>query len=281
MSALAIKQPDAVPASTLPVRKHEAWRYSDLTALGGVWSETPAGNRTITVQPGETLVVDERLQADSWHNEAVAVSVGERAHLTVSVAQSRALDAVTTQLYTVSIGDGAHCRFNILQHGSRFGRIALEVTLGEKAVFELGGVILGRGEQTLEIVTTVNHVAPGAVSRQVVRTVVDERATGSYLGKVAVARAGQQTDAVQSLKALLLARTATANAKPELEIFADDVKCAHGATVGELDRQALFYLASRGVGPVEAKALLTEAFIGDAELGEALTAEAVAWLRRT
>jgi len=280
VSALATRLPDAVvPVSTLPVRKYEAWRYSDLTALGGVWSEAPAGDRVISVPAGETLVVDERLEASGWHNEAVAVTVGDGAHLILSVVQARALDAVTTQVFTVTIGDGAHCRFNILQHGSRFGRIALEVTLGANAVFELGGVILGRGEQTSEIVTTVTHAAPGAVSRQVVRTVVDERATGSYLGKVAVARAGQQTDAAQSLKALLLARTATANAKPELEIFADDVKCAHGATVGELDAQALFYLASRGVGPAEAKTLLIEAFIGDAELGEALTAEAVAWLR--
>ena len=265
--------------STLPLRRHEAWRYSDLTTLGGVWTEAPAGDRRIDVPAGTTLAVSERLDAPGWHNEAVAVTVGDGATLTLDVTQARALDAVTTQVYTVTVGDGAHCRFDILQHGSRFGRIALDVTLGAKAVFELGGVILGRAEQTLEIVTTINHIAPGAISRQVVRTVVDDRAIGSYLGKVAVARAGQQTDAAQSLKALLLSRTATANAKPELEIFADDVKCAHGATVGELDAQALFYLASRGVGPAEAKALLTEAFIGDAGLPEALNEAAVTWLR--
>jgi Fe-S cluster assembly protein SufD len=79
-----------------------------------------------------------------------------------------------------------------------------------------------------------------------------------------VAREGQQTDAAQSFKALLLDRGATANAKPELEIFADDVKCAHGATVGELDKTALFYLQSRGVPPLEAQALLMRAFLSDA-----------------
>ncbi len=138
------------------------------------------------------------------------------------------------------------------------------MTLERGAHFELGGVIIATGEQTLEIVTTVRHAGPGASSNQVVRCVAGGTATATYLGKVAVARAGQQTDAAQSFKALLLDRGATANAKPELEIFADDVKCAHGATVGELDKLALFYLESRGVPPVSARALLTRAFLSDA-----------------
>ena len=128
----------------------------------------------------------------------------------------------------------------------------------------LGGVIVAGGEQVLEIVTTVTHAGPGATSRQVIRCVAGGTATATYLGKVAVAKPAQKTDAAQSFKALLLERGATANAKPELEIFADDVKCAHGATVGELDRDALFYLESRGVLPAQARALLTRAFLSDA-----------------
>jgi Fe-S cluster assembly protein SufD len=100
-----------------------------------------------------------------------------------------------------------------------------------------------------------------------------------------VARGAQKTDGEQSLKGLLLNRGATINAKPELEIFADDVKCAHGATVGELNRDALFYLASRGVPQVEAKALLTQAFVADAidRIGEeavrnAFHRDALVWL---
>ena len=87
-------------------------------------------------------------------------------------------------------------------------------------------------------------------------------ATGSYLGKVAVARGAQLTDSEQSVKSMLLSRGATANSKPELEIYADDVKCAHGATVGELDREQLFYGAARGLDPATARALLLEGFIG-------------------
>jgi Fe-S cluster assembly protein SufD len=94
-----------------------------------------------------------------------------------------------------------------------------------------------------------------------VRSVLAGHSTGSYLGKIAVARDAQKTDAVQSVKAMLLDRTATANAKPELEIFADDVKCAHGATVGELDKAALFYCSSRGIDPTAARTLLLQAFI--------------------
>jgi len=265
--------------TALPTRREEDWRYSDLKSLAEVWPEGAAAARSIDVAAGQTIALAERLAGADWQNEQVAVIVGTGGKLHLSIVQAGAASAVTTQLYTVTVADDAHARFDILNIGSRFGRVALDVTLGACATFELGGVILGRGQQTLEIVTTLGHVAPGATSRQTVRTVVDDRATGSFLGKVMVARDGQQTDAAQSVKALLLSRSATANAKPELEIFADDVKCAHGATVGELDAQALFYLASRGVGPAEAKALLTEAFIGDAALPEAMFDEAVAWLR--
>jgi Fe-S cluster assembly protein SufD len=138
---------------------------------------------------------------------------------------------------------------------------------------------LGKGARTLEIITTVTHTEPGATSRQVVRSVLAGQATGTYLGKVAVARDAQKTDSEQSVKAMLLDRTATANAKPELEIYADDVKCAHGATVGELDKTAMFYLAARGLPPAEAKKLLLQAFIASvfegAEGEEALTSAAL------
>jgi Fe-S cluster assembly protein SufD len=88
------------------------------------------------------------------------------------------------------------------------------------------------------------------------------KATGTYLGKVAVARDAQHTDSEQSVKAMLLDRTATANAKPELEIYADDVKCAHGCAIGELDPMGLFYLQARGIAPAEAKKLMLQAFVG-------------------
>ena len=133
--------------------------------------------------------------------------------------------------------------------------------MAEGADFELFAANIGTGLSTNEVVTKVNHVGPGGRSRQTVRSVLNGKAVGSYLGKVEVARGAQQTDGEQSVKAMLLDRGATANCKPELEIFADDVKCAHGATVGELDAMQLFYAESRGLDPASARALLLEGFV--------------------
>jgi Fe-S cluster assembly protein SufD len=150
---------------------------------------------------------------------------------------------------------------HLLNIGGALGRVTIDVLLHEGAHFGLAAALLAGGEQTIELVTTLRHAAPGATSRQTVRAIAAGRATTSYLGQIKVARGAQQTDAGQSFKAMLLNRGASANARPELEIFADDVKCAHGASVGELDKTALFYLASRGLDPVKAKTLLLQAFI--------------------
>jgi Fe-S cluster assembly protein SufD len=167
----------------------------------------------------------------------------------------------------LTLEPGASFDLRILNAGEAFGRIAADVRLGEGAAFTLGAAQLGGGGQTLEIVTEVSHAAPNAVSRQVVRSVLAGHATGTYLGKVAVARGSDGTDAAQSVRAMLLDRTATANAKPELEIYADDVKCAHGCAVGELDAMGLFYLQSRGLTPPQAKRLMLQAFIAEAFAG--------------
>jgi Fe-S cluster assembly protein SufD len=232
----------------LPTRRDEAWRYSDHDAVARLWPVGPA--RHIDVAAGQTAT--ETLLADSGGIRDLVITLGARARLDLT----------------------------LLDTGDAYSRTAITVEMGEAAHFELGGALLARGTRTVELVTELRHVAPSASSNQTVRIVVGERATGSYLGKVAVARAAQHTDATQSAKALLLDRTATANLKPELEIYADDVKCAHGATVGELDRQAMFYLTSRGIDPVTARALLTEAFIADALADEALRERAVAWFRQ-
>ncbi len=236
----------------LPTRRDEDWRYSDLAAIERVWP-LPAPERLV---------------------------VAAGAQITRTIVQDRPA-GVAIDALDVVIGAGGTLVIHIMAMGGDYGRVSIDVTLGEGARFDLGGVILARGDANREIVTVVRHAAPGATSRQVIRSVLDERATGSFLGKVAVARGAQKSDAIQSVKALLLSRSATANAKPELEIFADDVKCAHGATVGELDANALFYMVSRGISTDEARALLTEAFIADALAGAPdLADRAVAWLRR-
>ncbi len=147
--------------------------------------------------------------------------------------------------------------------------------LAPGAYGEAGGALLARGSQRLEGFTVIRHSAPGGTSRQLWRSVADDRSTCSVSARVEVDRDAQRTDGEQSLKGILLAPGASVNAKPELEIYADDVKCAHGATVGELDRDALFYLQSRGATPERARGLLTRAFVADAleRIGEAKVRE--------
>jgi Fe-S cluster assembly protein SufD len=185
-----------------------------------------------------------------------------------------------------AIGEGASLVLTTLSAGGSDTRLDGQITVeGDAGFAEVGGALLARGTQRHDVNLAVRHDSLGGMSRQVWRSVADEQSTCSVAARVEVARGAQKTDGEQSLKGLLLARTATVNAKPELEIFADDVKCAHGATVGELDRNALFYMKSRGVPESEAKALLTQAFVADAidrigeeAVREAFQADAMSWL---
>jgi Fe-S cluster assembly protein SufD len=215
-----------------PTRRQEEWRYADLDALRPVWEQF-AEAVTLTVGAGEEL---------------------EEIWLPVP-------DDVQLRRVQLALEEGAKARLFVLNTAAVYGRIELEVSLEERAHFELFAANIGTGLSTNEIVTNVKHVGVSGRSRQMIRSVLNGKATGSYLGKVEVARGAQQTDAEQSVKAMLLDRGATANCKPELEIFADDVKCAHGASVGELDPMQLFYAESRGLDPAGARALLLEGFV--------------------
>ena len=219
--------------NALPTRKLEAFRYADIDALGSVWSNL--------AQPEIIEIAAQQKTQQIWLPSSDDVQV-RRVEMTLRAGASASIFALNT--------------------ASRYGRIELDVTLHDGANFELDAANIGGGESNLEIVTILRHVEPNATSRQTIRSVLGGKAVGSYLGKVAVSRGADGTDSVQSVKAMLLNRGATANAKPELEIYADDVKCAHGATVGELDAEQLFYAAARGLDPAGARALLLGGFVG-------------------
>ena len=238
-----------------PTRKQEDWRYADLDALQPVWEQF-AEPVTLTVGADEEL---------------------EEVWLPVA-------DDVQVRRVQIALEAAAKARLFVLNTAPVYGRIELEVSLAEGAEFDLFGANIGTGLSTNEIVTSVKHIGVGGRSRQTIRSVLNGKAVGSYLGKVEVARGAQQTDAEQSVKAMLLDRGATANCKPELEIFADDVKCAHGASVGELDVMQLFYAESRGLDPASACALLLEGFVmglwDSAKDAEAISEAAREALRR-
>ena len=219
--------------TALPTRKMEAYRYADIEALASVWTSLATPERI-------DIAAQQKLQ-QIWLPGADPVQV-RRVELTLAA--------------------GATANIFALNSATTYGRIELDVTLAGGAHFGLDAANIGGGSATLEIITTVRHIGVAATSHQNIRSVLGGKAVGSYLGKVAVARSGQQTDSIQSVKAMLLDRGATANCKPELEIYADDVRCAHGASVGELDKEQLFYAAARGLDPATARALLLHGFVG-------------------
>jgi Fe-S cluster assembly protein SufD len=137
------------------------------------------------------------------------------------------------------------------------------VFAGEGGECTFNGLYLGRGKQHLDNFTVIDHAMPHCTSHELYRGVLDEKSRGVFNGKIYVRPDAQKTDAKQTNQVLLLSDDATINTKPQLEIFADDVKCTHGATVGQLEENALFYLRSRGVGLEQARSLLVFAFAND------------------
>ena len=240
--------------------------------------------RIILAEDAVASVV-ETFVGTGWANRLTRIELGRSARLQ---RWSRILqdDGFVSLRDEARVGQGASLVTTILGAGGMGSRIDARIEIvGEEAYAEMGGALLTRGSQRQECAVAIRHAAAHGQSNQTWRAVAADKSAASLAARVEVARDAQKTDGVQSLRGLLLQRTATINLKPELEIFADDVKCAHGATVGELDKRAMFYLASRGIDPARATALLTRAFvadaldrIGDEAVREAFAADADAWL---
>jgi Fe-S cluster assembly protein SufD len=199
------------------------------------------------------------------HNPVSELHVAEDATLVHVRLQdeSRGAFHVSTAYAEVAAG-GTYDSF-MLSLGARLARSELHARLaGAGAAVHMNGAQLLSGNQVADITTVVRHDAPGCASRQTVKNVLAGRSRGVFQGRIEVARGAQKTDGYQMNQALLLSPEAEIDCKPELEIFADDVKCSHGATVGELDADQLFYLRSRGVPEAEARAMLVRAFLAEA-----------------
>lgn len=210
----------------------------------------------------ETFAGDDQ---DYWTNAVMQVRLSEKACLTHYKFQEEGLAAThTSSVHLDADAESRYQGFN-LQTGAKYGRMEHHIrVLGEEVDIRVDGANMATTGQTLDIRTHVDHRVPNSVSDQIFRAVVRKRGKSAFQGKVTVATDAQKTLADQSCRALLLDRTAEANAKPELEIHADDVKCSHGATVGELDEKAYFYLVARGIDPDSARRILVEAFAADA-----------------
>jgi Fe-S cluster assembly protein SufD len=204
-------------------------------------------------------------RGDYWTNAVGVIGIGAGAALRHIKVQDESGTAIHLGHNRIDVDrDGRYENFT-LSLGGRLARTDIHLKLGgEGAACGLFGATLLRGEQEGTIATVVDHAAPGCVTREYFKSVADDRAHGVFLGTIGVRPQAQKTDANQLSKNLLLSRRAAIDTKPELEILADDVKCSHGATVGDLDEAALFYLESRGIPVAEARRMLIEAFASEA-----------------
>jgi Fe-S cluster assembly protein SufD len=192
------------------------------------------------------------------------IAVGEGAVLRHYKLQRESREAFHLQTIAVRQARASHFTSVHAAFGGALARTDIRADLeGEGSECILDGLFVGAGSQHLDTHTTISHAAPHTTSREVYRGVLDGRARGVFHGRIVVRPGAQKTDAMQTNKNLLLSRDALVDSTPALEIFADDVKCKHGSTIGQLDATALFYLRSRGIGEREARAILTRAFAAD------------------
>jgi Fe-S cluster assembly protein SufD len=220
-------------------------------------------------------------------NAALELLVGDEAH--VDHVKLTGAGAGALHVWTMMARVGARARFNafLFTTGAAVVRNQMFVRFeGEDTVAGMRGATLLRGSEHADVTLFAEHAAPACTSREMFKSVLDDSGHGIFQGKIIVRRGAQKTDARMATHALLLTDSAEADNKPELEIYADDVQCGHGATAGALDQDLLFYLKARGIPDKEAETLLIQAFVGEvvegiehAGLRDALMDHVAAWLQ--
>jgi len=258
-----------------------------------VASEKPAATFTrslVTIDHGARVMLIESHEgpagSDYQVNAALELFVGDGAHVDHVKVIGEGTEAL--HVSTLAAAIGAHARFNTFSFisGGSLVRNQLFLRLdGEGTVAGIRGASLLKDRQHADTTLFADHIARDCQSREMFKSVLDNEAHGVFQGRIIVRRHAQKTDAKMMTQALLLSERAEADNKPELEIFADDVQCGHGATAGALDEELKFYLMARGIPPAEAEAMLIQAFLGEAIEGiehaglrEALIESVAAWL---
>ena len=258
-----------------------------------VASERPAAMFTrslVTIDQGARVMLIESHEgpaaSDYQVNAALELFAGDGAHVDHVKVIGEGAEAL--HVSTLAAAIGAHARFNTFSFisGGAVVRNQLFLRLdGEGTVAGVRGASLLKDRQHADTTLFADHVARDCQSREMFKSVLDNEAHGVFQGRIIVRRHAQKTDAKMMTQALLLSERAEADNKPELEIFADDVQCGHGATAGALDEQLKFYLMARGIPPAQAEAMLIQAFLGEAIEGiehaglrEALIESVAAWL---
>ncbi|MCB9984048.1 MAG: Fe-S cluster assembly protein SufD [Rhodospirillales bacterium] len=284
--------------NNLPTPKDEAWKYTNLPRAlpanlvladapqevvihknGGQVCEQPedilftasAGQHTqprlkIVLESGAQATIIERHNGEGayWKNMATEIELGQGAILHHIRIQNDAAEAVNTNMASLKAARDAVYNSFSLNMGAKLSRHEIQAAIdGENAEISLNGVNLLNGEQHGDTTILIEHQAPNGSSSQFYRSLLDDKAHGVFQGKVHVHQIAQKTDAYQLSNALLLSPQAEMDTKPELEIYADDVKCSHGATTGQLDEEPLFYLRQRGLNEAQARFLLIQSFVDE------------------
>jgi Fe-S cluster assembly protein SufD len=247
-----------------------------------------ATRNVIDVAPGAVATLIETHLGEGGYlaNSVTEIRLGEGARLDHVKAEREAQEAIHLSHVHITLAKSASLRDFTLTSGARVNRQnGTYVFAGEHADARVSGSYLLAEKQHADTRLVIDHAVPHCLSRELFKCVMDNQARGIFQGKVIVRPGAQKTDGKQSSHGLLLSETAEFNAKPELEIFADDVVCGHGATSGDLDHDHLFYLRSRGIPEAQAKSMLIAAFVGEAfeaighdGIRAALTDYAATWL---
>jgi Fe-S cluster assembly protein SufD len=212
----------------------------------------------------ESYIAADGAKAYQIHDSLI-VSIGDGARLDHVRLIEDGREAFNLSSSVVTLGARAHFNTFGMTSGSNVSRYQATIAFaGEGSRVETNGVNLLNGRQHADTTLFLDHAVPNCASREIFRAVVDDRGHSVFQGRIIVRPKAQKTDAKMMTRALLLSDEAEADNKPELEIFADDVTCGHGATTGALDESLLFYLRARGLSEKEAQALLIQAFVGEA-----------------
>lgn len=221
----------------------------------------------VAEENSEATIVESYVGVDSgtyFTNAVTEVSVANDARLDHYKVQRESLNAFHVATMQIAMGQGSVFSSHSIVLGGQIVRNDVNAVLnGEHAECTLNGVNIGTGKRVLDNHTSIDHASPNCASHELYKNILDGESKGVFNGKIYVRLDAQKTDAKQTNQTLLLSPDAQINTKPQLEILADDVKCTHGATIGQLDRNALFYLRARGIGEAEGRAMLTYAFAGE------------------
>jgi Fe-S cluster assembly protein SufD len=248
---VSVVEPIHVVHVSVPGAEPSAWHPRTLIEAG-------AGSRFTVIEsyvglPGVALI-----------NASSTVVVGRGARVVHHRMQAEAAGAVHVGHTAIAQDAGSEVRSSSTMLGAAIARSAIDVVLqGPDARIDLRGLYVVTGEQRHDNVITVEHAASGCSSTQLFKGVVNDRARGSFSGRIIVQPGTTATDAHQTSRSLVLSPTAQADSRPWLEILADDVKCTHGATIGRLGDEAMFYLRTRGIPEAEARTMLIGAFVGE------------------